>query len=62
MSWYSRTWAACAVRSCEAEVLKNRALTAGWFEKPEGGWLCPLHRPYGGLPDTARAAAGDRDD
>lgn len=62
MSWYSRTWAACSVRSCEAEVLKNRAVVAGWVERSEGGWLCPIHKPYGGMPDSARAAAGDKDE
>ena len=62
MSWYSRTWAACAVRSCDQEILKNRAAAGGWIERAEGGWLCPIHKPYAGMPDTARAAAGERED
>lgn len=63
MSWLSRTWALCAVRSCEQEILRTRAEDNGWYAKPEGGWLCPIHRPDRiTRPDTARAAAGDRDD
>ena len=61
MSWYSRTWAACASLRCEAEILRNRAEAAGWYAKPEGGWLCPQHRPRD-FYDVQKRAAGDRDD
>jgi hypothetical protein len=62
MSWYSRTWAACRVVSCEAEVLRTKADEKGWLQTENGGWLCPIHRPYSRMPDAARAAAGERDD
>lgn len=64
MSWYSRTWAACSFRACEREILKNRAVDHGWLERPEGGWLCPWHRPdrVPDIHDSARRAAGERED
>jgi hypothetical protein len=63
-SWLARTWALCASQRCTAEILRNRAVAAGWFERPEGGWLCPVHRP-GAVPrggDWASRAAGERED
>lgn len=62
MSWYSRTWAACRVATCDAEALRTKAASLGWVERPEGGWLCPVHKPYANMPDAAKAAAGERDD
>lgn len=62
MSWYSRTWAACVVRSCDEEVLRTRALERGWVQREEGGWLCPVHKPYGQMTDVAKRAAGERED
>jgi hypothetical protein len=66
MSWYSRTWAACSWRAggvqCEEEVLRTKAEDRGWFEKPDGGWLCPRHRPDRAVYDVYRRAAGERED
>jgi len=62
VSWYSRTWAACAVVTCDREILRNRAEDHGWLAKPEGGWLCPWHRPDRVQYDVQSRAAGERDD
>jgi hypothetical protein len=62
MSWLSRTWAVCAVPSCEQEILRTRAEDKGWYAKPEGGWLCPVHRPDRVQYDVQARASGERDD
>lgn len=62
MSWYSRTWAACTWRGCEAEVLRTKAEAAGWYAKTEGGWLCPIHKPGRVGFDVHSRAAGERED
>lgn len=63
MTWLARTWAVCASSRCEAEILRTRALAAGWYARPQGGWLCPVHAPASGpVHDSARAGAGERDE
>lgn len=62
MTWLARTWAICMSYHCPEEILRNRALAAGWYLRPEGGWLCPYHRPEvppAGL-DGPSLAAGER--
>lgn len=65
MSWLTRTWAMCTWRGagpCEEEILRTRAEAAGWYAKPEGGWLCPKHRPDKVTWDVQSRAAGERDE
>lgn len=60
MSWYSRTWAACGWRGCEAEILRNRATEAGWLIREGRVPLCPVHRGDVEPLDGPQRAAGER--